>query len=354
MDKSASTTTAILDMGAAAVTKQPGRLAILLAFGAVYVFWGATYLGIRFAIESIPPMLMAGSRFTLAGLVLLLIGRLRGGLHPTAAEWRGAAITGALLIGVGNGGVTWSEQTVPSGIAAIVASVVPLWMTLMDWARPGGRRPASSTIAGLILGMVGLVVLIGGGAGAEATEGPGSLLNMAILVCATIGWALGSVIASYVRMPGSPLMAIGAQMTVGGAVLLVIGFLAGEGPAFDWSAITGRSFLAWGYLVVFGSWVGFSAYVWLLRNTTPAKVSTYAFVNPLVALGLGVWLASEPITGRTVVAVAIILTGVALIVVNRGKHTPNASGDDLPTTADVVTPARPGERRRTAKGGIAS
>lgn len=327
------------------VTRQPGRLALLLAFGAVYVIWGSTYLGIRYAIESIQPLLMAGSRFAVAGGVLLLVGRLRDGARPDRREWGSAALTGLLLIGVGNGGVSWAEQTVPSGIAALVASVVPLWMTLMDWARPRGNRPALPTMAGLILGMAGLFVLIG----APSGTGPGSLgttAGMVVLVLATIGWALGSVMASHVRLPRSPITAIGAQMMVGGLALLAAGFLAGEGAAFDPAAVTTRSLVSWGYLVVFGSWIGFSAYVWLLRNTTPAKASTYAFVNPLVALALGVWFAGEAITGRTVVAIAIILTGVALIVLNRGGRG-GAGEESGPAAGDARAPlSRPGRGRR--------
>ncbi len=297
-------------------------MALLAAFGAVYVLWGSTYLGIRYAIESIPPLLMAGSRFAIAGGVLLLVALVRGEGRPDRTEWGSAALTGLLLIGVGNGGVTWSEQTIPSGIAALVASLVPLWMTLMDWARPGGTRPTYPTIAGLFLGMAGLVVLLGGDL--SGTPEPVGATAMVVLILATIGWALGSVMASIVRLPRSPITAIGAQMTAGGGALLVAGFVSGEGAEFDLALVTTRSMTAWVYLVVFGSWIGFSAYVWLLRNTSPAKASTYAFVNPLVALILGVWLASEPLAPRTVAAVAIILTGVALIVLNRGRGAPDS------------------------------
>lgn len=301
------------------VTTRPGRVPLLSAFAAVYLIWGSTYLGIRYAVESIPPLLMAGSRFAVAGAVLLLVGKLRGDGQPDRAQWRGAALTGLLLIGVGNGGVTWAEQTVPSGIAALVASVVPLWMALMDWARPGGARPSIPTFAGLALGLAGLVVLLGGDLRGAAAHGAGTAAGMTVLVLATIGWALGSVIASDVRLPRSRITAIGAQMTFGGGALLAAGLVAGEGAAFDAALVTTRSVLSWAYLVVFGSWIGFSAYVWLLRNTSPAKASTYAFVNPVVALILGVWLASEPLDARTVAAIAIILAGVALIVLTRGR-----------------------------------
>lgn len=301
------------------VTTRPGRAPLLSAFTAVYLIWGSTYLGIRYAVESIPPLLMAGSRFAVAGAVLLLVGKLRGDERPDRAEWRGAAVTGLLLIGVGNGGVTWAEQTVPSGIAALVASVVPLWMALMDWARPGGARPSFPTFAGLALGLAGLAVLLGGDVTGAPLQVGGSAAGMTVLVLATIGWALGSVIASDVRLPRSPITAIGAQMTLGGGALLAAGLVAGEGAAFDATLVTTRSVISWTYLVVFGSWIGFTAYVWLLRNTTPAKASTYAFVNPVVALILGVWLASEPLDPRTVAAIATILAGVALIVLHRGR-----------------------------------
>jgi drug/metabolite transporter (DMT)-like permease len=335
------------------VTRQPGRIALLSAFGAVYLIWGSTYLGIRYAIESIPPLLMAGSRFAIAGAVLLLVAVVRGDGRPDRGEWASAALTGLLLIGIGNGGVTWAEQTVPSGIAALVASVVPLWMTLMDWARPGGARPAFPTFAGLILGMAGLVVLLGGDLAGGAAPVGGSAVGMAVLILATIGWALGSVLASHVRLPRSPITAIGAQMTVGGGALLAAGFVAGEGAAFDPALVTARSAVSWVYLVVFGSWIGFSAYVWLLRNTSPAKASTYAFVNPLVALILGVWLASEPLDPRTVAAIAIILSGVALIVLHRGRGVPDSDVEARGRrTPRILARARARRRHRTTKGEI--
>lgn len=356
------------------MTKKPGRLALLSAFGAVYLIWGSTYLGIRYAIESIPPLLMAGSRFAVAGAVLLLLGRLRDGSRPDRAEWGSAALTGILLLGVGNGGVTWSEQIVPSGIAALVASIVPLWMALMDWARPGGARPTLLTMAGLILGMAGLFVLIGGDWGSMALDGGGAGVapGMTALIVATIGWALGSVMASHVRLPSSPLTAIGAQMAVGGGALLLAGLLSGEAARFDPALVTTRSLLAWGYLVVFGAWIGFSAYVWLLRNTTAAKASTYAFVNPLVAVILGVWLGSEPFSPRTAVAVAVILSGVALIVLTRSRRGADRgagrphdrTATSLPREGDDLAPLAPGDvdplarrparpRRRKTKGEIA-
>lgn len=319
------------------MTDRPARLRLLAAFAAVYLIWGSTYLGIRFAIESIPPLLMAGSRFVLAGSVFLLLGRAQGMQPPTRREWRSAALVGLLLVGVGNGGVSWAEQTVPTSTAALVASAIPLWMTLIDWARPGGVRPSASTIGGIVLATVGLLVLIGFDGGGAALVRPDA--GMVVLVLATVGWAFGSVVASHLPLPNSPIVATGAQMTVGGGVLLVAGVLAGEVSSFDAGGITKKSLMAWGYLVVFGSWIGFTAYIWLLRNTTPARVSTYAFVNPVVAVILGVWLASEVLDGRSLLAMAIILTGVAITVMNFDRRRPAGRSADVGVAAAVIPPS---------------
>jgi drug/metabolite transporter (DMT)-like permease len=292
------------------------RVKLLTAFAAVYLIWGSTYLAIRFAIETVPPLLMAGTRFLVAGGVLLAVVRVREGRWPARAGWLGAGATGIVLIAAGNGGITWAEGRAPSSIAALVASAVPLWMALVDWARPGGSRPSARTFGGIVLGLLGLFVLIG----PRSTSGSHSIgaLGLGVLVLGSIAWAAGSVLARHVRASLSPLAATSVQMVVGGSALVVAGAMSGETVGWEITGVSARSAGALAYLIVFGSWVAFSAYVWLLRATTPARASSYAFVNPVVAVLLGSWLASEPVGPRTLLAMAIIVSAVALLVFGGG------------------------------------
>ena len=288
-----------------------GRL--IAAFAAVYVIWGSTYLAIRFAVGTIPPFLMAGSRFLISGAILYAWARWRGGEAPTRVVWRAAAITGLLMLFGGNGGVVWAEQRVPSGITALLVSVVPLWMVLMEWLRPGGRRPHSAVFVGLLLGVVGVVLLVG--PGAFVGHGDVDTVGMIVLVFAPIFWAAGSIYSKHAARPSSAIMSTALQMLSGGAIFLVAAAFTGELTRFDMHAVTIPSAIGFFYLVTFGSLIGFTGYVYLLRNTTPAKASTYAYVNPIVAVLLGWAIADEPISWRTLLAAAVILAGVAIITV---------------------------------------
>ena len=293
----------------------PTRLALFVAFAIIYVVWGSTYLAIRFAIETLPPFLMAGGRFLVAGAALYAWARIFGGApRPTAAQWRETAIVGILLLLAGNGLVVWAEQRVPSGIAALVIGIVPCFMVLLDWLRPGGVRPTPRVAAGLVLGLAGLMWLVG----PDAVMGGGRVdfLGAAALVLASLTWAVGSIYSRHVPMP-SPFLSSGMQMLTASASLLLLGVAFGEPWAFDAAAVTQRSVFGWVYLIVFGSIIGFSAYIWLLRVSTPARVSTYAYVNPVVAVFLGWLLADEPLTARTMVAAAVIVSGVVLITLTR-------------------------------------
>lgn len=294
-----------------ATAHPPTRLALFAAFAIVYIVWGSTYLAIRFAIETLPPFLMAGGRFLVAGAMLYAWSRVLGGAtRPTAMHWRSAAVVGLLLLLGGNGLVVWAEQRVPSGIAALVVGIVPCFMVLLDWLRPGGARPTPRVATGLVLGLAGLVWLVG----PDAVMGGGRVdfLGTIALVLASLSWAMGSIYSRHAPMP-SPFLSSGMQMLAGGGALLVLGVALGEPWAFDAAAVTARSVLGWVYLIVFGSIVGFSAYIWLLRASTPARVSTYAYVNPVVAVFLGWLLADEPLTARVIVAAAVIVSGVVLI-----------------------------------------
>ena len=292
----------------------PARMTtmVLLAFAAVYVVWGSTYLAIRIGIESFPPLLLAGLRHTTVGLLLYAVLRWKTGIRPTAANWQTAVVTGTLLLFVGNGGVSWAEQVVPSGITALLVATVSLWLVIVDWLRPGGVKPVPRVVVGLLLGFGGLALLVGPAhlGGSERVDPRGA----AILVIASLAWACGSLYSKHGGMPSSPMLGVAMQSFAGGVILLVSGLFAGEFHALHLGAISPRSWLALGYLIVFGSGIGFSAYIYILHKSTAARVATYAFVNPVVALFLGWLIASETITLRTVIAGAVILTAVILVI----------------------------------------
>lgn len=300
-------------------TDEPSRLSILLAFAAVYIIWGSTYLAIRFAIATIPPFLMAGVRFLTSGIILYLWSRLRGAPAPTPRHWSSAATVGLLLLMVGNGGVTWAEQTVPSGITALLAGTVPVWVVLLDWIWHGGQRPGPRVIAGLLLGILGAATLSGPGlfSGGSSVNPLGAIA----LFIAAIAWSVGSLYSRKAVLPQSPLLSTGMEMLTGGAALCLLGTLAGEWSGFRLADVSMKSALSLGYLIAFGSLIGFSSYLWLLRVVPPARASTYAYVNPVIALFLGWALASEPLTPLALLASAITIAGVALIVSAGARRT---------------------------------
>ena len=290
----------------------PSRFALLTAFAIVYVIWGSTFLAILFAIQTLPPFLMASARFLTAGSLLYAWSRLvNGAAAPNWANWRATAIVGVLLLLGGNGLLVWSEQRIPSGVAALLVGTVPCFMVLIDWLRPGGSRPTALVFAGLLLGLLGLAWLVG----PDALLGGGraDLLGAIVVVLGSFSWALGSVYSRHAATPPSPFLSTAMQMLGGGAALLVLSVLLGEPWAFDASGVSLRSALGLLYLVLFGSIVAFSAYIWLLRVSTPTRVSTYAYVNPVIAVILGWALAGEALTTRMIIAAAVIVCGVALI-----------------------------------------
>jgi drug/metabolite transporter (DMT)-like permease len=315
--------------------QRPGRTRIALAFAAVYLVWGSTYLAIRYAIESIPPFLMAGTRFIIAGGALYLWARLTGAKRPSRRVWVATAVTGILMLAVGNGAVTWSEQRIPSGLAALLVASVALWMVLLEFLRKNGTRPTRLSIVGLMVGFSGVALLVGPAALSNARDL--DVLAALVLVGASLSWAAGSVYSRVLPRPESTSVGSGMQMLAGGVVLLIVGVSSGELARFDVAAVTTRSALSVGYLVVFGSLVGFTAYAWLLRVCTPAAVATYAYVNPMVAMLLGWLIAGEEFGPRMIVAAAIILSGVALI--NRASARP-APGAHSPRSAPIERPPR--------------
>jgi len=292
------------------------RARLVAAFAAVYLIWGSTYLAIRFAVETLPPLLMAGARFLIAGAIVLLWSRLRqGNGGPSRRDWITGLLSGPLLLAGGNGAVVWAELRVPSGIAALLVAIVPLWMVLLDWLRPGGRRPASLVFVGLGLGLVGLGLLVG----PDALHGGGDIdaIGAGVLILGSLSWAIGSLYTQRAPRPSSANNGSGTQMLAGGLCLLAVGLLSGEAGQLDLAHASTRSLLGFAYLVSFGSLIAFTAYIYLLAHTTTAKAATYAYVNPVVAVLLGWAFANEPVTSRTLVAAAVILAGVAIITVAR-------------------------------------
>jgi drug/metabolite transporter (DMT)-like permease len=303
----------------------PSRTALIAGFAAIYIIWGSTYLGIRIAVETMPAFLMASSRFIVAGLIVAAFIALTRGFKATAKQWRDNAIIGGFLCLGGNGLVSWAEEKVPSGIATLIISAGPVFIVLMDWAvlafsKDGSRgsRPNALTFAGLALGFTGLAILVAPDVMATGVNGldPWRLLG---LLGATFFWGVGMMIMRYTREPAEPFTASGIQMICGSVWLLLASIATGELSRFEPSLITGRSVAAWAYLVVFGSLIGFSTFTWLMKHSTPAKVSTYAYVNPVVAVFLGWLVLHEPISPRLFLAATIIIAGVALITVAKSK-----------------------------------
>ena len=293
------------------------KLLVIAAFAAVYVIWGSTYLAIRFAIETLPPFLMAATRFLVAGGLLYGALRLSGVPRPERAHWWAATIIGSLMLLCGNGGVVWAEQFVPSGLTALLVATVPLFIVLFEWIGPDRQRPPRLTVLGLALGFAGVAALVGDGSAADAARVP--WIPAAVLLFASASWACGSLYARRAALPRSPLLSTAMQMLGGGAGLAVAGLLRGEVTALDLQGVSWLSAGALVYLILFGSLIAFSAYVWLLRVSTPARASTYAYVNPVVAVLLGALLAGEPLTPRIGFASLLIVAAVAAVIV--GKQT---------------------------------
>jgi drug/metabolite transporter (DMT)-like permease len=295
---------------------------LVAAFAAVYVLWGSTYLGIRFAIETLPPFLTMGLRFMAAGAVMYAWARLRGAPRPSRREWGGGAVTGSLLFLCGTGAVVWAERVIPSGVAALIVATEPMSFVLIEAVRRR-RTPKGAVFAGLALGLAGLAILVGPGSllGSERFD----LAASGVLILGTFCWAAGSLFSRGSRMPDSPIMATAVTLLCGGACLAILGLASGEIARFDPAAVSMKSVLAVVYLFVFGSIVGFSAYLWLLRVASASRVSTYAYVNPIVAVFLGWALAGEPLTPRVFLAALVIVGAVALII----RH----GGEDLEETA---------------------
>ena len=301
--------------GAHAREGSPSRGGELLAFAVVYVIWGSTYLGIRIGVRSIPPFLLAGGRALIAGIVLFVWLRTRGAAAPTVRQWARATLAGTLMLAAGNGLVTWAETRVASNVAALLIAAVPLYVALLDWLRPAGARPSRRALLGIAIGAMGMVLL----ASPDPRAIPGSGTATAAMLLAGLAWAGGSLYARYNPMHPSPLVASAQQMIAGGLVLLVVAAIKGEPAAFSFAAVTRESAIAFVYLTVFGSLVAFSAFNWLITASTPTRLSTTAYVNPVVAVILG-WIAlGETLRPRPLLGATLILCAVAVMVM-RGRR----------------------------------
>jgi drug/metabolite transporter (DMT)-like permease len=296
----------------------PRPVAVWAALATIYVVWGSTYLGIMVAIETMPPLLMSAARFLVAGAILYWFAVRRGdrrGDRPTARHWLAAAIVGGALLLGGNGGVALSELRIDSGVAALLVATIPLWMALLDRVL-NGRRLAWTGVLGLVVGLAGVALLVGPSGGSI------DLVGALLALGAALAWAWGSLYARDASLPARPLVGAGMQMLAGGALLAVVGAAAGELDDVELGAVSARSLVAVVYLVFVGSVIAYSAYVWLLKNAPTALVSTYAYVNPVVAVALGALFLSEPVTPKMLLAGLAIVASVALIVTSQTRAKP--------------------------------
>ena len=314
----------------------PTTAGLLAAFAAIYLIWGSTYLAIRYAVETFPPLFMMGVRHLTAGAVLYGWSRWRGVPSPTLREWMHPALIGTLLFVGGHGSLAWAEQRVPSGIAALLVATLPMWVVVLARLKGTEHKLSGRAWAGLVLGFLGVGVLFGPDAWRHNQEL--NLLSSGAVLFGTFIWAAGTIYMRSVKMPDSAVISSGMQMFAGGISLVIAATLTGETSRFHFAAVTGRSWLALAYLIVFGSIIAFTAYSWLHMVASPSRVSTYAYVNPVVAVLIGWALASEPIGVFTVLAMVIILVGVGLVNAgHKDEHAPaRTNGDTEPETEEAV------------------
>ena len=305
---------------------------IAIAFAMVYFFWGSTFIAVSYGVETIPPLMLVGIRQLIAGIVLYPLARFRSKEKPALQDWLSGALIGGLLFIGGNGSIAWAEaKLTPTNITAVMVAMVPLWMALMDWLRPGGPRPTVRIWAALGIGVVGVSLLMSphipfiGGAGATVSPTCGL-----VLFAGSLCWAAGSIFSRHLKLPRSLMLSTSIFLIAGGLMVFIASFALGEFRNFDVLHISLRSWLAALYLVIFGSIVGLSAYAYLLRNVQPARVATYAYINPIVAVILGWIFAHETVSVRMLIAAAIILGAVVMVIT--APHAPateEASGQPV-------------------------
>ncbi len=301
------------------------RTKIWTALIALYIVWGSTYLAIRFAVETIPPFLHAGVRFLISGIILLAWRRAAGDPWPTRMQWRSLFIIGTLLLLGGNGLVSWAEQFIPSGVAALVIGAVPMFMVVAEAIRPGGVKPNWQSIVGLLIGFAGILILVGPSeiSGSDVILNP---LGVVALIGACIFWSAGSVYSKHADLPKSTLMTTGGEMLIGSMSIFAVSLVSGELSGWDPASVTAKSIWGVVYLILAGSLIGFVSFVWLLQNAPISLVATYAYVNPIVAVLLGVLFANETLEPRIGLAAAIIVGSVIFINANRPRVMEEARG----------------------------
>jgi drug/metabolite transporter (DMT)-like permease len=292
----------------------PTKIRLIVAFAALYLIWGSTFLGIRFAIATIPPFLMAGARFLIAGVIMYAIAWSQGIGKSSWANWRTSLIIGACLLLAGNGGVTISEQHIDSGLAALIVAVVPIYIVVLGWVAGIAPKPTPIVWLGLAGGFVGVGILLGPALRLSSNGGRHPAIGMSILLVSSFIWSAGSLYSRTSKHAPSPFLTAAQQMLCGGLLLLLASFATGETRRFHPNSVSILSLASFAYLVVIGAVIGYTAYIWLLRHCDPAKVATYAYVNPIVAVLLGATFAGETLTMRTLVAAALIIGSVALVI----------------------------------------
>jgi drug/metabolite transporter (DMT)-like permease len=292
----------------------PTKIRIIIAFAALYLVWGSTYLGIRFAIDSIPPFLMAGMRFLLAGVIMYGIAWSQGAGKASWANWRVSLIIGACLLLAGNGGVTISEQYIDTGLAALIVAIVPIYIVILGWATGMAPKPAPIVWLGLVGGFIGVGILLGPALRFPSNGGRHPAIGMSILLVSSFVWSAGSLYSRSAKHAASPFLTAAQQMLCGGLLLLLAGIVTGELRSFHPRSISMLSLASFVYLVIIGAVVGYTAYIWLLRHCEPSKVATYAYVNPIVAVLLGAAFAGETLSMRVLIAAALIIGSVAIVI----------------------------------------
>jgi drug/metabolite transporter (DMT)-like permease len=292
----------------------PKKSRVIIAFAALYLIWGSTFLGIRFAIETIPPFLMAGARFVLAGAIMYAIGWWQGISKSSWANWRTSLIIGACLLLAGNGGVTISEQYIDSGLAALIVAIVPIYIVPLAWATGMAARPIPFVWLGLVGGFIGVGILLGPALRFSSNGGRHPAVGMSILLISSFVWSVGSLYSRTAKHAASPFLTAAQQMICGGLLLLLAGAATGELRRLHPGSISILSLASFAYLVIIGAVVGYTAYIWLLRHCDPAKVATYAYVNPIVAVLLGTAFAGETLNMRTIIAASLIIGSVAVVI----------------------------------------
>lgn len=301
------------------------RWMIWTALGAVYVIWSTTFLAIAVTNRTLPPLLATATRFLVAGGLLYAVTIRTGDRaddRPAAAQWRSAAIVGGLLMFAGNGGIVWAERTIPTGLAGLVIATVPLWMTGIDRVVFGHRQPRLVSI-GLAVGTLGAAALLTGSVTVDAVDPSGVVVGVLAAIC----WAAGSIYQRHAVLPRRPLVAAGMEMLLAGGMFVVAGTLIGEWAAVRPGRFSTDSALALAYLIVVGSWIGFTSYLWLLRNARTSLVATYAYVTPVGAVLIGAVVLHERLSVRTVLAGAAMIAGVAMIVTARPSRAPSEPGE---------------------------